>query len=87
MTAELCYITAAEVARHFKVRGTAVSNWLVRYPVDHPVFPTPAPDAWMKSGNDRFPLWLAERITDWEAWLARKRAAHAWRPSRAKGAS
>jgi hypothetical protein len=83
MTTAPTYITNAEIARHFGVRPTAVANWRVRYPVEHEVFPTPEPDAWFRSGRDMLPLWLEHRMPEWDAWLARKRAAHAWRPSRA----
>lgn len=85
MTTAPTYINSAEIARRYGVRPTAVTNWRVRYPVDHEVFPTPEPDAWVVRGETKDPLWLKKREAEWDYWRARKRAARAHRPARDGG--
>lgn len=86
MSTETVYMSGAEIGRHFGVGVSAVGNWKVRYPIDHPTYPTPAPDAWMLSGRDRLPLWRADRLPEWEAWRALKKTG-GYRRDRDGGAS
>lgn len=60
------YLTQAEVGRHLGVTRSAVRNWILRFPDQ-----TPDPAAYYET---RIPLWTAEQLPAWEAWLRRNHA-------------
>lgn len=79
------YLSQSQLARHFDVSRTAIANWLMRWPCDDEMLPTPEPDAFV----DHRPLWLQESLPKWDAW--RERHMHRWgnrmehpRPNRRK---
>lgn len=72
------YVRSCDVARHCGVSNQAVNMWRQRYPPDHNVCPTPAPDAWIAA--DEIPLWFEKRLPEWDAWReGRDKAIAEWR--------
>lgn len=79
------YARSCDVARHCGVSNQAINMWRRRYPPEHTLCPTPAPDAWIAAGGDDIPLWLEHRLPAWDAWRKhRDKVVAQWRRSLAE---
>lgn len=76
MTTKPVYCTTAEIGRHLGYVAhhitALVKNWH-----NHPTHPCPAPDAYVTiKGGGRAPLWLYERLHEWETWNNQRPTRH-----------